>query len=158
YTPKPKFIGTDTFQYRANDGRLSSKAVRVDIRVVAVNAPPVATPDTYSFVEDSEISVGAPGVLANDRDPDGGTLRAELGRAAPGVLANDFDNVEFDGVRVWDLVRAPVHGTLTLRPDGSFTYVPASGFTGRDGFTYRPGDSSPGNPTSVDIDVVDYSS
>src|SRR5207253_2884818 len=81
YTPKPKFIGTDTFQYRANDGRLSSKAVRVDIRVVAVNAPPVATPDTYSFVEDSEISVGAPGVLANDRDPDGGTLRAELVRA-----------------------------------------------------------------------------
>jgi hypothetical protein len=28
------------------------------------------------------------------------------------------------------------HGALTLNPDGSFTYVPTTGFSGADGFTY----------------------
>jgi hypothetical protein len=30
----------------------------------------------------------------------------------------------------------PQHGSLQLNPDGSFRYVPASGFTGHDSFTY----------------------
>lgn len=30
----------------------------------------------------------------------------------------------------------PGHGTLTLNPDGSFTYVPATGFAGSDSFSY----------------------
>jgi len=35
----------------------------------------------------------------------------------------------------------PVHGTLTLTPDGSFTYTPAAGYVGSDTFTYTVSDA-----------------
>ncbi|GAB1644502.1 esterase-like activity of phytase family protein [Krasilnikovia sp. MM14-A1259] len=35
----------------------------------------------------------------------------------------------------------PVHGALTLNPDGSFRYVPAAGFHGTDTFTYTVSDA-----------------
>jgi hypothetical protein len=36
----------------------------------------------------------------------------------------------------------PANGTVTLQPDGSFTYEPASGFTGTDEFTYVANDGT----------------
>jgi VCBS repeat-containing protein len=54
-------------------------------------------------------------VLANDRDADQETLTATL-------------------------ARGPQHGQLTLERDGSFRYVPAAGFSGRDTFSYFAGD------------------
>jgi hypothetical protein len=53
---------------------------------------------------------------------------------APGVLGNDTD-VEGD-TRTASVVTSPTGGTLTLSPDGSFTYTPNTGTTG-DSFTYR---------------------
>jgi hypothetical protein len=42
------------------------------------------------------------------------------------------------------VVSPPAHGTLALQPDGSFTYTPATGYSGPDGFTYQACD--PGTP------------
>jgi Peptidase family M28/Bacterial Ig domain len=39
-------------------------------------------------------------------------------------------------VRTARIATAPAHGTVTIRPDGGFTYTPANGFTGTDTFTY----------------------
>src|SRR5262249_58953539 len=61
--------------------------------------------------------VGAPGVLANDSDANGDTLNAIL-------------------------VSGPSHGTLTLDPDGSFTYTPAANYNGSDSFTYKANDGA----------------
>jgi VCBS repeat-containing protein len=72
---------------------------------------------------------------------------------APGVLANDYDDAEFDAPHVHDRVGGPDHGELTLNRDGSFIYTPDPDFTGVDGFTYRPADSSVGNVTFVTIEV-----
>jgi hypothetical protein len=36
----------------------------------------------------------------------------------------------------------PVHGSLTVNDDGSFAYVPGSGYTGADSFTYRVADAA----------------
>ena len=77
--------------------------------------PPVAQGDAYNLDQDTALTVPAPGVLADDTDPDGGPLAALL----------------VDGVS---------HGTLALNADGSFTYTPAAGFSGTDSFTYRAGD------------------
>jgi hypothetical protein len=46
------------------------------------------------------------------------------------------------------LVTNPSNGTLTLNPDGSFTYIPNAGYTGPDQFVYSKCDN--GNPVACD--------
>lgn len=87
--------------------------------------------DTYTTPEDTALTVPAPGVLANDTPPLGTNYQALL-------------------------VTPPLHGTVTLNPDGSFTYVPATNFFGTDTFVYAavtPGASSGLNAT-VTINVT----
>ena len=75
--------------------------------------PPEPQDDFFETTEEESLSVSAPGVLANDRDPDGDPMTAELW---------------------W---RHPEHGHVTLRSDGSFTYTPGPDFSGSDSFTYQ---------------------
>jgi VCBS repeat-containing protein len=81
------------------------------------NRPPVAGNDNYSTNEDTPLTVVAPGVLANDSDPDGNPLTA----------------IQVSG---------PSHGTLSLNANGSFTYTPNANYNGADSFTYRANDGS----------------
>jgi VCBS repeat-containing protein len=115
YSPAANFNGSDSFTYRASDGTLTSNLATVTIAVGPVNDAPTAADDAYSTGEDTALTVDAPGVLANDSDPDGDHLHTVVGSA-------------------------PGHGTLTLNPDGSFTYTPAADYNGTDAFTYRAGD------------------
>jgi len=85
--------------------------------VTAGNQAPVAANDTYTADEGVMLSVDAPGVLANDNDPDSDPLTA--------VLVDDVSN-----------------GTLNLNADGLFTYMPDTGFSGIDTFTYTANDGS----------------
>jgi hypothetical protein len=94
------------------------------------NNPPVAAPDAYSGAADTALTVAAPGVLGNDLDADADTLTAVL-------------------------ESGPAHGTVLLAPSGSFTYTPAAGFYGSDGFSYRASDGSAVSaPAAVTIDVA----
>jgi VCBS repeat-containing protein len=83
----------------------------------ATNQAPVATADTYGTAEDTPLPVNAPGVLANDSDPDNDPLSAGL-------------------------VSGPSHGTLNLSTDGAFVYTPATNHTGSDSFTYQASDGT----------------
>jgi cell division septation protein DedD len=94
---------------------------------VAANLPPVALPDTYSGTENQVLNTAAPGVLANDTDPEGQPLTALL-------------------------VTGPIHGSLSLNANGSFRYTPAASFWGIDTFTYRAQD--PQGNTSPPITVT----
>jgi len=115
YLADPGFAGTDSFTYRARDGRLSSAAATVRIIVEQHNVAPNAAADAYRTQQGSALAVPAPGVLGNDRDGDGDPLSALVGSR-------------------------PGHGTLTLNPNGSFRYLPADGFAGVDRFSYRARD------------------
>ena len=98
---------------------------------VSDDEAPVALGDSYSAVEDTPLTVAAPGVLANDTDNISGvTLTAVLaGNAA--------------------------HGAVVLNPDGSFTYTPAANFNGTDTFTYRANDGfADSAPATVTISVA----
>jgi VCBS repeat-containing protein len=77
----------------------------------------VGANDAYGTVEDEELTVQAPGVLANDTDADGDDL------TATGLTQ-------------------PANGEVVLTADGSFTYTPDAGFAGTDTFTYKASDGS----------------
>lgn len=114
YTPNAGASGTDTFTYRANDGVSNSATATVTITITA-NTRPVANNDTNTVMSGTVLIVPAPGVLANDTDPNGQPLTA--------VLAT-----------------SPTHGTLILNTNGGYTYSPAAYYTGTDSFTYRASD------------------
>jgi VCBS repeat-containing protein len=115
YTPAANFNGSDAFTYRASDGTVTSNLATVTLTVGAVNDAPVAADDAYTTAEDTALTMAAPGVLANDSDPDGDSLHAVVGTA-------------------------PSHGTLALEADGSFLYTPTTDYNGTDAFTYRAHD------------------
>lgn len=82
--------------------------------LAAQNTPPVATDDGYTgYLNRTMTQSAGNGLLANDSDPDGGTLSVN---PTP--------------------VTSPSSGTLTLAADGSFTYIPQLGFTGSVTFDY----------------------
>ena len=87
YTPDRRLRGADSFTYRASDGQLTSDATAT-ITVTPDRDPPVTVDDAYSVAEDGKLTVPAPGVLANDTDPDAardadGLARRRAGPRAP---------------------------------------------------------------------------
>jgi VCBS repeat-containing protein len=130
YIPAANFNGSDSFSYQASDGTEQSSPATVTISVTAINDAPTASDDAYSTGEDTALTVNAPGVLANDNDPDGDTVHTVV-------------------------ESAPSHGTLALDADGSFIYTPAADFNGTDSFTYRASDGSQqSNPATVTLTVT----
>ena len=70
-----------------------------------------------------------------------------------GVLGNDTD---IDSASVTAAaVTGPAHGTLTLNPNGSFTYNPAANYNGPDSFSYKANDGSlDSNVATVNLTVT----
>jgi hypothetical protein len=126
YIPDSGFVGTDSFTYRDSDGYFSSNVATVTLNVAA----PVAKNDSYTTGENTPLTVAAPGVLGNDTDPAKQALTAAV-------------------------VAGPTHGSLALNGDGSFTYTPATGYTGTDSFTYQDNDgTATSNTATVTITVA----
>ena len=112
YTPDTDFSGSDSFTYEVSDGTATSTGT-VSITVDAVNQAPTANDDALAGDEDNDITgnVLDDNGSGADSDPDGGTLSTTL-------------------------LTSTANGTLSLNPDGSFTYSPNANFNGSDSFTY----------------------
>jgi len=120
YVPEPGHVGTAEFTYRAVDetnGLGSPHAAKVTLTISQAPAGPVpyARNESYGALRDMPLAIAKPGVLGNDGDPARRAVSAEI------VTPPD-----------------PSHGTVELRPDGSFHFMPAPGFTGAAAFSYRP--------------------
>jgi VCBS repeat-containing protein len=90
------------------------------------NSTPSATADAYTGTEDTDLVVpAATGVLSNDQDADSDTLS---------VTAYDTRSVQ--------------QGTITMNPDGSFTYTSAPNFNGQDSFSYTISDGRGGQASA----------
>ncbi len=62
---------TDTFSYTVSDGQGGTDTAMVTITISGLpNDPPVASDDAYETDESMRLIVPAPGLLANDSDPD----------------------------------------------------------------------------------------
>ena len=119
----------DSFTYVLNDGIVNSAPATVTITIAPVNDAPVATADSHTTNEDTLLNVLAPGVLANDTDPDS---------ALTAILVANASN-----------------GTVTLNPNGSFAYAPNPNFNGTDSFTYKANDGlADSNTVTVTITVT----
>ncbi len=131
--------GQHTLVFRARDAScgLDALIVTSDLQMVPTNAPappsntvPVAGSDSFALVEDLSLDVPGPGVLANDTDDDGDALMATI-------------------------VATPRHGTVILRSDGGFTYMPASNYNGSDSFTYKATDGQADSaPAPVNLTIA----
>ncbi|MHB1033577.1 MAG: tandem-95 repeat protein [Pirellulales bacterium] len=131
YTPAADFSGTDSFTYRTSDGSASSNEAAVTITVTPVNDAPLAADDSYATSINTTLTIAAPGLLANDADPDGDPLTAVL-------------------------VSGPANGTLTLNSDGSLSYTPVADFLGTDSFAYKASDgTADSSVATVTISVSD---
>lgn len=107
-----------------------TRTPQITITYTAPNTPPIAQNDLYTTEQGIPLTVSAPGVLANDTDPDGNPLSAAL-------------------------VGGPTSGTLALNPDGSFTYTPNAGYSGTDSFTYKANDgAADSNVATVSLTVT----
>jgi len=112
----PTAAGAKSFTVRVQDAN-STTATKTLTITISANQPPVATSDSYGTTANTPLNQAAPGVLANDSDPEGGALTAQL-------------------------VNGPSHGTLTLNPNGSFAYTPITDYVGSDSFTYMANDGT----------------
>lgn len=99
-----------------------------DNEITLVDTPPLAVNDYYTVTEDATLTVPAPGVIANDVDPDGV------------LVANNTSD--------------PANGTLSFDPSGSFVYTPTANFNGLDQFNYTIFDGYLGDDATVYITVT----
>ncbi|MDZ7685627.1 MAG: cadherin-like domain-containing protein [Gammaproteobacteria bacterium] len=90
------------------------------------NNPPTAVADSFTAAEDTVITDN---VLANDNDPEGSELTAQL-------------------------ISGPASGGLTSLADGSFTYTPNEDFAGTDSFTYEAIDARGGVSDPVEVTLT----
>ncbi len=148
---KPGESVQDTFTYTVADGRGGSSSTTIIFTVNGLNDAPVARPDLRTTDEDTPVSGnavtgGAPGEQA-DTDADGDTLTVIGVRAGDGTQpAQGSTGVPVQGQ----------YGTLTLNPDGSYTYEPGpeaqflvQGQGGRDTFSYTVSDGRGGTSTTT---------
>ena len=127
YTPTTGFTGLDSFIYLVCDTAsptncaIATAYIIVDsLPEIGVNDAIIANNDYFITIEDTEIKNT---VLRNDYDSDG---------------ENDNPDDDDDCLKLTlTPVRDVVSGSLTLNPNGSFNYMPNSGFVGNDTFVYQ---------------------
>lgn len=112
YTPFANYAGADALRYSIADGRGGTATATVSFQVTAVADAPVAKDDVASVSASGSVGID---VLANDIDPDGGSVTlASAGGAA--------------------------HGATAVLATGRVRYVPIDGYSGMDEFDYTISD------------------
>ncbi len=122
-------------------GAASTSAAQRTIDVSEANQPPTAVNHTYSAVGNTPLGVGT-------------TPSGPAATVSGSVLNGDSDPDSTSPLSVTGNTN-PAHGTVTMNPDGTFTYVPDAGYSGPDSFQYTITDSDdPANPKSATATVT----
>jgi hypothetical protein len=129
YNPPPGFVGNDTFTYTIIDGQGLTDTATVTIDVRNPNNP-VANDDSYTTPRNTNLTIAAPGLLANDTTTIG-TL-STLAQTVPTVMG----------------------GSVTIGSAGGFTYTPPTNYTGPDTFIYTASNGTGNDQATVTINVL----
>ena len=103
---------SDGFSYTVSDEDGGSSVGIVSIDINGVNSAPVADAQSVSTAEDTTFNGSLTG-----SDPEGDSL-------------------------TFMLVDGADHGSVTVNPDGTFTYTPDADYNGADSFTFKVNDGS----------------
>lgn len=153
YTPAVNFVGTETFTYTISDGSKTSTAT------VSV---------TVSASTDGGGDNGGGDNGGNNGGDNGGNNGGDGTNSAPKavddsattnintakqihVLGNDSD-AENDSISITSVTQGLKGGTVEIQSGGKVLYTPATGFTGKDTFTYT---ITAGGQTSTATVMVD---
>jgi hypothetical protein len=107
--------GSDGIQYDSREGASPPQLVVSSGGAGPTNAPPIAGDDSASSLAGTPVTIN---VATNDVDPDGNLDPASATTTCAGCTT-------------------PTNGALIENANGTFTYTPASGYTGTDTFTYQ---------------------
>ncbi|MGE0111444.1 tandem-95 repeat protein, partial [Aquabacterium sp.] len=130
YTPAANYNGADSFTVSVSDGQGGVAIATVNVSVTPANDAPVINPTSpgfdpiagnYSVTTEEDVAVSGQVV---GTDADGDALSYALGSS-------------------------PVNGTVTVNPNGSWTYTPAANFNGSDSFTVSVSDGNGGVTTAT---------
>ena len=124
--PDKNWHGTLSFSWTGYDGYLYAPQAKVIITVNITNDEPTA--------EDGSL-------ITNEDTSKSGQL-----------IGNDTDT---EDTLSYVLVTAPVHGKVTVTPDGQYTYVPYKDYYGNDSFTFKIYDGMAySNIATISITVI----
>jgi FtsP/CotA-like multicopper oxidase with cupredoxin domain len=130
WIPGSAQVGVQAVTARVTDPTGLFATQPFSITVADANDPPVAQNNAYNMIQGGTLNVAAPGVLANDSDPDAGDI----------LTAVNFS--------------AATNGTLAGNANGGFVYTPAGTFTGTASFTYQAQDSSGAGSNIATVSVA----
>jgi RHS repeat-associated protein len=114
YTPAPDYNGSDSFQFKANDGTLDSGVATVTITNRPINDPPMVNAEAVGTLEDLSLAL-----ILSGSDVEGSPL-------------------------TFTLLSTPTNGTLNralgtlVSPE--LSYLPATNYHGSDSFTFAASD------------------
>jgi gliding motility-associated-like protein/uncharacterized repeat protein (TIGR01451 family) len=112
YNPATDYFGSDSFSYKLCDVDGDCSTATVTVTIKQTDDVPVAVDDTNTTTENVAVS---------------------------GSVASN-DKKSLDGGNLWALAGAnggASHGTVSMSPDGSYTYTPSSNYNGTDVFSYQ---------------------
>ena len=116
YTPKPNFTGVDSVHYKVCDSTNLCTTSTLIFNISPVNDAPILTNSTPNLQEDAPLTAS---VLPNASDSDGN------------LNPNSFG-----------LTDSPLHGTIIMNPNGTYTYTPKPNFNGVDSVHFKVCDLS----------------
>ena len=111
YTPNANYFGTDTFQFKVNDGTTESGSATVTITINSINDDPIATNLTMSTKINTSVAIS---LFATDPETDNLT---------------------------YQVTSQPSNGKLLGSPPiRTLTYTPNTDYSGIDSFTFKAND------------------
>ncbi|WP_255990032.1 retention module-containing protein [Chitinolyticbacter albus] len=134
YTPTANYTGSDSFTVTVSDGMGGTDTLPVNVGITPVNDAPVL-PDSNGGPLGNDLAV-----TTNEDTPVNGQL-----------TATDFDGDALSFSKGSD----PVNGTVTVNPDGSWSYTPNANYNGSDIFTVTVSDGKGGTDTvTVNVGIT----